>query len=56
MKKVLIVPEETKQKIIEKWKVLKLNSINEIAKEIDVKPAKVKAVINEFLSNVSLSK
>lgn len=50
MGKLVIIPEETKSIIIEKWKAKKLNSINEISSEFDVKPAKVKAVINEFLS------
>ncbi|MNQ56105.1 hypothetical protein D3C85_702210 [compost metagenome] len=56
MSKLLIVPNELKQEIIEKWKTKKLNSIKEIAKEVDLKPSRVNSVINEYLSNVSLSK
>lgn len=51
MKKLIIVPDDVKSEIVEKWKQKKLNAIGEIAKEVDVKPAKVKAVINEYLSN-----
>lgn len=51
MKKLIIVPDDVKVEIVEKWKQKKLNAIGEIAKEVDVKPAKVKAVINEYLSN-----
>lgn len=54
MSKLLIVSEDVKKEIIEKWKTSKINSINNIAKELDVKPSRVNAVINEYLSNVNL--
>lgn len=56
MSKLLIVPDKLKQEIIEKWKTRKLNSIKEIAKEVGLSYSIVNSVINEYLSNVSLSK
>lgn len=55
-KKITLVPDDVKVIIVEKWKQKRIDSIMEISKEVDVKPAKVKAVINEYLSNESLKR
>jgi hypothetical protein len=49
-KKALEIPEETKTRIVERWRHNKANSLTIIADEFDCSYHQVNAIINKYLS------